>query len=188
VCQYWPTNNFGWTRRHPSKLNIYNSLVCTHPDAAASIQQLLEVLCSIEDLASCTLASVGKSEEWAAIVSSAEDNRESYCKALCGKELFSALYGTYTLTLNEMKNVLKASGQAGQTKEEDSFKEVRSRKRHLTGEAARTPMKVALPTSTVITKNFFTPPPDSPHGLMPLSQSPTQQRQHLQENQARCPQ
>jgi hypothetical protein len=81
----------------------YNSLVGTHPDAAASIQQLLKVLCSIEDLASCTPALVGENEEWAAIVSSAEDNRESYCKALYGKALFSALYGTYTVTLNELK-------------------------------------------------------------------------------------
>jgi hypothetical protein len=35
------------------------------------------VLCSTEDLASCIPASVGESEEWAAIVSWAEDNRES---------------------------------------------------------------------------------------------------------------
>jgi hypothetical protein len=49
------------------------------------------VLCSNEDLAWCTPASVGESEEWAAIVSSAEDNHESYCKALRGKTLFSEL-------------------------------------------------------------------------------------------------
>jgi hypothetical protein len=49
----------------------YNSLVGTHPDAAASIQKPLKVLCSIADLASCTPASVGEGEEWAAIVSSA---------------------------------------------------------------------------------------------------------------------
>jgi hypothetical protein len=76
------------------------------------------VLCSIEDLASCTPASVGKSEEWAAIVRLAEDNRESYYKALRWKTLFSALYGTYAVTLNELKNVLKASSQEGQTKQE----------------------------------------------------------------------
>jgi hypothetical protein len=56
-----------------------------------------------------------------------------------------------------MKNVLKASGQTGQTKQEDGFKEVRSRKRHLTGEAACSPKKAALPTSTVSTKNLFAP-------------------------------
>jgi hypothetical protein len=61
------------------------------------------------------------------------------------------------VTLNELKNVLKASGQAGQTKQVDGFKEVRSRKRNLIGEAARTPKKAALQTSTVTTKNFFAP-------------------------------
>jgi hypothetical protein len=83
------------------------------------MQQLFKVLCAIEDLASYTPASVGESEEWAAIVSSAEDNHESYCKALHRKTLFSTL--TYTMTLNELKNVLKASSQAGQTKQEDGF-------------------------------------------------------------------
>jgi hypothetical protein len=61
------------------------------------------------------------------------------------------------VTLNELENVLKASSQAGQTKQADGFKEVRSRKRHFTGEAARTPKKAALPTSTVTTKNFLAP-------------------------------
>jgi hypothetical protein len=71
-----------WMDKRMSLKTEYNSLVGTHPDAAASIQQLLKVLCSIEDLASCTPASVHESEECAAVVSSAEGNRESYCKAL----------------------------------------------------------------------------------------------------------
>jgi hypothetical protein len=57
----------------------------------------------MEDIASITPASVGERREWAAIVSSAEENHESYCQALRGKPLFSALYGTYTVTLNELK-------------------------------------------------------------------------------------
>jgi hypothetical protein len=87
----------------------YNSIVGTHPDAVASMQQLLKVLYSIDDLASCTPTSVGESKEWATIVSSDEDNRESYCKALHSKTSFSALYGTHTVAPNELKNVLKAS-------------------------------------------------------------------------------
>jgi hypothetical protein len=50
-----------------------------------------------------TPPSTGKSEEWAAIVSSAEENKENYCNALRGKILFSALYDTYTVMLNEIK-------------------------------------------------------------------------------------
>jgi hypothetical protein len=36
-------------------------------------------------------------------------------------------------SLNDLKNVLKAGIQAAQPTQEDGFKEVRSRKRHLTG-------------------------------------------------------
>jgi hypothetical protein len=121
-----------WTEKRSTLKTAYSEIVDKHPDAAASMNQLYKVLCEIEDLASFTPAPVGESGEWAAIVSSAEDNRENHCKALRGKPLFSALYGTYTVTLNELKNVLKASSQAGQTKKADDFKEVRSRKRHST--------------------------------------------------------
>jgi hypothetical protein len=65
------------------------------------------VLCEIEDLDSYTPSSVGESKQWAATVSSAEVNRESYCKALRGKSLFSALYETYTVMLYELKKSLK---------------------------------------------------------------------------------
>jgi hypothetical protein len=99
--------------------------VSKNPDAAASIKQLFKVLCDLEDLASYTPLSVGQSEEWASLTSSAEENRENFCKALRGKSLFSALYGTYTVMMNELKSVLKASSQQG-----DGFKEVRNRKRH----------------------------------------------------------
>jgi hypothetical protein len=67
------------------------------------MQQLFKVLCDIEDLASYTSASVGESEEWVTIISSAEDNRENYCKVLRRKPLFSALYDTNTVTPNELK-------------------------------------------------------------------------------------
>jgi hypothetical protein len=124
-----------WTDQRSALKTEYKDIVKSHPDAALSIQHLHKVLCDIEALAGCTPASVVESEEWAAVVRSAEHNRESFCKALSGKHLFSALYGTYTVTLNELKTVLKASSQAGQTKQADGFQVVRSRKRHSTGEA-----------------------------------------------------
>jgi hypothetical protein len=159
-----------WTDQRSSLKAEYSEIVGRHPDAAVAIQQVFQVLCDIEDLASFTPASVGESGKWDAIVSSAEDNRESYCKALRGKPLFSALYGTYTVTLNELKIVLKASSQrgqlkqadgvkAGQSSQEDGFKEVRSRKRHSIAEAARSPKKAAVPppAGQMPTKNFFAP-------------------------------
>jgi hypothetical protein len=60
-----------------------------------------------------------------------EENRQNFCKVLNGKNLFNALYGTYTVALHELKAVLKVSTQAGQCKtsksaatHEDGFKEV----------------------------------------------------------------
>jgi hypothetical protein len=88
----------------------------------------------------------------------------SFCKALRGKPLFRALYGTYTVTLNELKTVLKARSQAGQAKKADDFKEVRSRKRHSTGEAARTPKKTTVaPTAEKVTTNNYIAPLRAAH-------------------------
>jgi hypothetical protein len=111
--------------------NEHKDLISKYPDSAASIKQLFKVLCDIENLASHTPLS-GQSEEWAAITSSADENRENYCEIFQGKTLFRALYGTYTVTLNGFKSVLKASEQG------DGFKEVCCRKRRSSEEAART--------------------------------------------------
>jgi hypothetical protein len=154
-----PTYQQFWTEKRSALKTEYKDIVSADPDVSAPMHQLFRVLCDIEDVASFTPSSVGESEEWAAIVSAAEDNRESFCVALRGKPLFSALYGTYTVTLNELKNLLKARNQAGHRKQAEDFKEVRSRKRHSTGEAARTPKKATVvpPTETVRTSNFFAP-------------------------------
>jgi hypothetical protein len=53
--------------------------------------------------------------EWSAIVNAAEENRASYGKGLLGKPLFSTLYRTYTVTLEELESVIKARSQADQT-------------------------------------------------------------------------
>jgi hypothetical protein len=138
------------------------------------MKQLFKVLCDIEDLAGYIPASVSESEEWAAIVRAAEDNRESYYVVLRGKTLYSALYGTYTVTLNEFKSILKASIQAGQSSQGDGFKEVRSQKRHSTAAPARSPKKAAVPTSAgqVPTKNFFAPSGQTTWTPTPLSRCP----------------
>jgi hypothetical protein len=148
-----------WKDKRPSLKSEYNAIISTYPDASSSMQQLLKVLSDIEDLASYTPASIGESKEWAKIISSAEENRKNCCKAIQGKTLFSILYGTYTVMLNELKSALKASTQTEQTKQGDGFKEVRSRKRHNTKEAAYTSKKATLPRATVevTTRNFFAP-------------------------------
>jgi glutamyl-tRNA reductase len=70
------------------------------------------------------------------IVNSAEENRANFCKGLEGKPLFSALYGMYTVTLNELKAVsaqAKHSVRANKTSseptiEDDEFQEVKRSK------------------------------------------------------------
>jgi hypothetical protein len=96
-------------------------------------------------MARYTPASVGESEQWSSIVNTAEENRHNFCKALTGKTLFSAVYGTYKFALHELKATLKANNLAGQSKtsnsastQEDGFKEIRRHKRQSTNETATT--------------------------------------------------
>jgi hypothetical protein len=90
-------------------------------------------------------ASVGEGEQWSSIISMAEEDRQNFSKVFSGKNLFSALYGTYTVALHELKAVLKASTPAGQSEtpksaasQEDGFKEVWRHKWHSTNETAAT--------------------------------------------------
>jgi hypothetical protein len=93
---------------------------------------------------------VGKSHDWISIVNTVEENRANYCKALSGKPLYSALYGTYTVTLNELKCLLKASifseenettRGTGEPNQEEGFHDVRRRKRHSAEKTAKTVKK-----------------------------------------------
>jgi hypothetical protein len=75
----------------------YQQLIGQFPDANAQLKQLFKVICDIEEMARYTPASVGDSEQWSPIVSTVEQNRQNFCKALTGKTLFSALNGTQSL-------------------------------------------------------------------------------------------
>jgi hypothetical protein len=110
-------------------------------------------------------------------------NRESYSLALQGKNLYSALYGAYTVTINELKSLLKASSQAGQSNQGDGSRKYEEG-RHLTAEAARSPKKAAIPISAgqVPTKNFFASSGQAAWTLTLLSRCPTPQRRRLQKN------
>jgi hypothetical protein len=62
-----------------------------------------------ENLARYTPTKVGESSEWTTSVKSAEENRANVCKIPDMKSLFSTLYNMYTVTLNELKAILKVS-------------------------------------------------------------------------------
>jgi hypothetical protein len=64
-----------WTDKWLSLKTQYKDLANKYPDAAPTIQQLLKVLCDIENLANSTTISVWDSKEWAAIIRPAEDNQ-----------------------------------------------------------------------------------------------------------------
>jgi hypothetical protein len=153
-----------------NKLKLeYQQLIGQFSDADAQLKQLFKVIRDIEEMARYTPASEGESEQWSTIVSTAEENRQNFCKVLNRKNLFNALYGTYTVALHELKAVLKASTPAGQFKtpksaatQKDGFKEVRRRKRHNTNESATTSKKAACtvvdkPPKEVATRKFFAP-------------------------------
>jgi hypothetical protein len=147
-----------WADKGASLEKEFQTTGKTHPDAVPCMQHLFKVLGDLQSLAGCTPRSVGESEEWAAVIRAAEDNLESYSMGLQGKSLYSALYGSYTVTLNDLKHILKSSGQTRQPSKADGFQEVRSRKRHSTAEAAHSPKIAAVPSPVQVpTRNFFAP-------------------------------
>jgi hypothetical protein len=130
---------------------------------------LYKVLCNIEDVSGYTPTLVGKSQEWESIVSTVEENCASYCEALSGKPLYTALYGSYTVALQELKGLLKASVQAQRSvatkcaelsrQQEDGFTEVRRHKRRNSQETKKAAMLPAAADSQreITTRNFFAP-------------------------------
>jgi hypothetical protein len=74
-----PTYQQFWADKRSALKTEYRDILATHTDSAASMHQVFNVLCDTEELVSFTPLSVGESGEWAAIVSSAEDNN---CQAL----------------------------------------------------------------------------------------------------------
>jgi hypothetical protein len=80
-----------------------------YSEAGTVVQQVHQVLHDIEILTGYTSAKVGGGSQLTTIMNSAEENRANFYRALDGKPLFSALYGMYNVTLNELKGVLKMS-------------------------------------------------------------------------------
>jgi hypothetical protein len=107
-----------WVNKCAALQSEYHALKGQIPDGDAQYRQLFKVLCEIEDMTSFAPGTVGESPEWASIVDSPEENVATFCKALSGKPLFSAVHGIYTITLGELKAMLKKStaGQKRDTK------------------------------------------------------------------------
>jgi hypothetical protein len=109
------------------------------------MHKVSRVLSDIVSLSGCIPTHVGESRAWSSIVESRELDRIAFCKALKGKQLFNALYGTYSVALSDLKQVLQTSAkstpapeqQAHSTitkGEDDGFKEQKRRKRRNSSE------------------------------------------------------
>jgi hypothetical protein len=98
------------------------------------------------------------------IVSTEEENRKNFCKALIGKTLFSALYCRYRVAVHELKVVLKAntSGDQSTTPKSAATQENFSKKSGSASGTAKvvlTAVSAAIdtPFKEVATRNFFVP-------------------------------
>jgi hypothetical protein len=98
-----------WLHEVNSLHSEYKDIVAKYPDAAPVMEKVHKVLCDIVSVAGCTPANVGRGDEWKSIVESAEQDRRQLCDSLKGNLMFSALYGTYTVTLSNLKSVLQTS-------------------------------------------------------------------------------
>jgi hypothetical protein len=82
-----------WAERRASPQSEYQVLIKQYRDADMQYRLLYKTFCDTEDVAGYTPAAAWESAEWTAIVSTAEDNRATNCKALSGKVLFIACMG-----------------------------------------------------------------------------------------------
>jgi hypothetical protein len=104
-----------WRQKLSSLKSQCHAITNKYSEAASVLQQVHKMLGDTEILVECTLTKVGEISQWTTILKRAEEIRANFCKFLDGKPPFSALYGMYTATLNELKTVLMVSAQAGQS-------------------------------------------------------------------------
>jgi hypothetical protein len=174
-----------WTQKLAALKSECHAIAEKYSEAASVVQQVYTVLSDTENSAGCTPAKVRESSEWNSIPNSAEGNRVNFCKALDGRPVYSALYGMYTVTPNELKAVLKVSAQEVRsvavnktsvepTAQDDDFQEVKRRKRNIFNNSSQTAknstepvptsVSVKMPPKAVLNCNFFTPFRTTAHG------------------------
>jgi hypothetical protein len=71
-----------WTDKWLPLKTRYKDIGNYYPDAPPTMQQLFKVMCDTESQANSTPISAGENKERTAIISSAEDKCEDYCKVL----------------------------------------------------------------------------------------------------------
>jgi hypothetical protein len=171
MCNEVATHEQFWLQEVKNLQISYKGIIAKHPDSDGVLQQVYKELGDLVSLAGCTSTNAGQSEQWVHIVNAAIADKISLAKILKGKSLYSALYGTYTVALSELKAILQGSAknspqQATATPTaalpqveaiDDGFREQRRRKRNNSSEneTQRGSKKPAphIPT----TRNYFAP-------------------------------
>jgi hypothetical protein len=199
-----------WLQEYNSLQSENCSIVNKYPEADCALKQVYEVLGDIVSLSGCTPSSVGESESWRLITENVKQDRLNLCKVLHGKCLFSALVGTYTVTLNELKRLLQGSMKpssgiqvVASTSAEpalevsrDGFREQRRRKRSNTSDdELATHKKVNPQTSTLLekkpvevsTKNYYTPLRTVEMDAEDIGDSPAPEEEQQQKKTGRPP-
>jgi hypothetical protein len=105
-----------WSEKIISLKAEYQILITKLPDEDEQLKHRFKILCDIEDVACYKPVSVREFADWSSKINTEEESRASYCIALIGKFLYSALYGTYAVILNDLKAVVKASKLGGHNK------------------------------------------------------------------------
>jgi hypothetical protein len=173
-----------WLDERHALRTEYKTIVSKFPEADAVLNHVYDILGNIASLARSAPRETSSSIQWEIIVKNALEDRKNLCKALKGKNLFSALFGTYTVALNELKSIVQSTAsEAGSaagpsvvsTDTEglgDGFREQRRRKRNPSGgseshkkrttavvpdkgSALTNPQKVA--NKAELTKNYYAP-------------------------------
>jgi hypothetical protein len=98
-----------WLHEYNSLQSEYKDIINKYPDADKVLREVYKVLGDIVSLAGCTPSNIGTCSEWSRTVDSAKESRIGLCNCLKGKRIFSALYGTYSVTLSDLKRVLQGS-------------------------------------------------------------------------------
>jgi hypothetical protein len=91
-----------WRKNSASLKSEFHAITNKYPEVDSVVQEIYKFFNDIEILTGCTPVNVGEISEWTTTVNSAEENRANFCKVPAGNLLFSALFGMYTVTLNEL--------------------------------------------------------------------------------------
>jgi hypothetical protein len=128
----------------------YDILKENYPDVAQEVGNIFAAHFKIEQLANESPKGNVNGFAWRKLAHRAEADRNSLCRHLNGKAVFTGLVHLYTTTHREM--VVCSSRPQGHTTKccHEDFKEQKRRKRRSSDEQPKEPKRAAIPTTTAM--------------------------------------